>query len=47
MAGDTLARGGKSATFGPPAKVTAERWLEIWKAYPEKAVVTIKEESKK
>jgi len=29
MPGDTLARGGKSATFGPP-KVSQEKWDEIF-----------------
>lgn len=29
MAGDILARGGRSATFGPP-KVSQKRWEEIW-----------------
>lgn len=29
MIGDTLARGGRSATF-PPAKVSQQRWDEIW-----------------
>jgi hypothetical protein len=29
MAGDTLARGGKSATFGP-AKVSQDKWDKIW-----------------
>lgn len=29
MDGDTLARGGKTATFGP-AKVSQEAWDRIW-----------------
>lgn len=29
MAGDSLARGAKSATFGPP-KISQERWDAIW-----------------
>jgi hypothetical protein len=29
MAKDILARGAKSATFGP-AKVSAEQWAKIW-----------------
>ncbi len=30
MAGDTLARGGRSATFGPP-KVSQDKWDEAFK----------------
>lgn len=45
MAGDTLARGGRSAVFGPP-KVTAERWVEIWSEKDEKVKVK-KENAKK
>ena len=30
MAGDSLARGARSATFGP-AKVSQKKWDEIWK----------------
>ena len=29
MAKDVLARGGRSALFGPP-KVSAEQWAKIW-----------------
>lgn len=29
MAGDSLAKGAKSAMFGP-AKITAERWNALW-----------------
>lgn len=28
--GDTLARGGKSFTFGPAQGITQERWDAIW-----------------
>lgn len=34
MAGDSLARGARSATFGP-AKVSQERWDAIWAEEPE------------
>lgn len=37
MSGDTLARGGKSATFGPP-KVTQEKWDKIWEKDEEENV---------
>lgn len=30
MPGDSLARGAKSATFGPAAKISQERWDAIW-----------------
>jgi hypothetical protein len=35
MAKDILARGAKSATFGP-AKVSAEQWVKIWAEEPKK-----------
>jgi hypothetical protein len=28
--GDQLARGAKSATFGPPANISQARWDAIW-----------------
>ena len=31
MSGDVLARGGKSATFGPAKAVSQKKWDEIWK----------------
>lgn len=30
MAGDSLARGAKSATFGPAAKISQAKWDAIW-----------------
>jgi len=30
MSGDTLARGAKSAIFGPARNISQERWNEIW-----------------
>jgi hypothetical protein len=32
MAGDTLARGGKSATFGPARGISQEKWDAIWES---------------
>lgn len=42
MAGDTLARGAKSATFGPP-KVSQERWDAIWEKSAEEKMLEILE----
>ena len=38
--GDQLARGAKSATFGPPANISQARWDAIWA--DEKAADAIK-----
>lgn len=43
MAGDTLARGARSAKFGP-ARVSQEKWDSIWAEEPKKE--TAKETSK-
>jgi hypothetical protein len=32
--GDQLARGAKSATFGPPANISQAKWDAIWKPEP-------------
>jgi hypothetical protein len=34
MPGDALARGARSATFGPAAKITQEKWDAIWAEEP-------------
>lgn len=34
MSGDVLARGARSATFGPP-KVSQEKWNKIWAEEPQ------------
>lgn len=46
MQGDTLAKGGHSAVFGPP-KVTAERWAEIWKEEDKKEVKAKEKDNRK
>ena len=36
MAGDSLARGARSATFGPAKSVSQKKWDEIWAEDSEK-----------
>lgn len=42
MSGDTLARGGRSAMFGPP-KVSQKKWDDIWAIEPKNPKETKKE----
>jgi hypothetical protein len=44
--GDVLAKGGKSATFGPP-KVSQERWNAIWAEEPKEPKPKSKKQSEK
>jgi hypothetical protein len=46
MAGDNLARGAKSAMFGPP-KISQEKWDKIWAEEPAKPQATKTPDSKK
>lgn len=34
MSGDVLARGGRSATFGPTKNISQSKWDEIWADEP-------------
>ena len=35
MAGDVLARGGRSATFGPATNISQAKWDSLWADEPE------------